>query len=43
MRDSCVLGHCWECYSGDEMVCIECDATGTVQVTYEPSEDDEED
>jgi 7-cyano-7-deazaguanine synthase in queuosine biosynthesis len=38
--DACVFGHSWECYSGDVMNCIECDATGEVQVTYEPTEED---
>jgi hypothetical protein len=38
--DSCVFGHSWEVYSGDEVTCIECDATGRVEVLYEPSDDD---
>jgi hypothetical protein len=36
--DECVLGHAWECFSGDTMNCINCDAEGEVRVTYEPSE-----
>lgn len=42
MNDDCILGHSWECYSGDDMVCINCDAEGRVEVTFEPEDDDED-
>lgn len=36
----CILGHCWECFSGDDFVCTECGAEGTMHVTWEPEDDD---
>jgi len=39
---NCVLGHSWEVWSGDDVVCIYCDAEGRVVVTSEPTDAEEE-
>jgi hypothetical protein len=36
----CYGHHSWEVYSGDYVVCVECDAEGRVDVTYEPEDDE---
>lgn len=39
---ACELGHSWEVFSGDQVVCIECDATGEVELTWDPDDGDGE-
>jgi hypothetical protein len=39
MEDDCALGHSWECFSGDLMVCIYCDTEGEVRVMEEEGEE----
>jgi hypothetical protein len=39
MTDNCEVGHSWEVYSGDGLVCIFCDVEATAVIDEDDGDD----